>query len=95
MYVSRPGARIYYQVTGRGDRDLFLCPQCHPLVYHRVWKNQIPHLSRYFRVVTMDSRGNGRSDRPASGYDLETRYGDFCAVVREAARPPFVLVGYS
>ena len=48
-----------------------------------------------FRVVSMDFRGNGRSDRPAAGYDFETLYGDLIAVLDEAARPPFVLVGYS
>jgi pimeloyl-ACP methyl ester carboxylesterase/UDP:flavonoid glycosyltransferase YjiC (YdhE family) len=95
MYVSRPGARIHYQVTGSGDRDLFLCPPCHPSAFSRVWKNQIPYLSRHFRVITMDFRGNGRSDRPLTGYDMATRYGDFSAVIREAARPPFVLVANS
>jgi pimeloyl-ACP methyl ester carboxylesterase len=56
---------------------------------------QVPYLSRTFRVVTTDFRGNGRSDRPATGYEFDTLYGDLCAVLDEAARPPFALVGYS
>jgi hypothetical protein len=75
-------------VTGSGGRDLFLLPQCQPATYSRQWKNQVPYLSRYFRVVTMDLRGNGRSDRPAGGYDLDTRYQDFLAVLETAVRPP-------
>jgi predicted glycosyltransferase/predicted alpha/beta hydrolase family esterase len=43
----------------------------------------------------MDLRGNGRSDRPAGGYDLDTRYQDFLAVLETAVRPPFALVAYS
>ena len=43
----------------------------------------------------MDFRGNGRSDRPAAGYDFDTLYGDLSAVLETAARPPFALVGYS
>jgi pimeloyl-ACP methyl ester carboxylesterase/predicted glycosyltransferase len=95
MYVSRDGVRLFYQVTGSGDRDLFLLPQCQPVTYSRQWKSQIPYLSRYFRVVTMDLRGNGRSDRPASGYDLDTRYQDWLAVLEETVRPPFALAALS
>jgi pimeloyl-ACP methyl ester carboxylesterase len=46
-------------------------------------------------VATMDLRGNGRSDRPPSGYDLDTRYQDLLAVLEETVRPPFALVALS
>jgi pimeloyl-ACP methyl ester carboxylesterase/predicted glycosyltransferase len=95
MYVHRPDARIFYQVTGSGPRDLFLLPPCQVVVHSRMWKHQIPYLSRYFRVITMDPRGNGRSDRPATGYDLEARYGDMLAVLEEVARPPFAFLAFS
>lgn len=73
MYVSRDGVKLFYQVTGGSGPDVFLLPQCQPVTYSRQWKNQIPYLSRYFRVATMDPRGNGRSDRPPTGYDLLSR----------------------
>ena len=95
MYVHRPDARIFYQVTGTGARDLFLLPPCQVVVHSRMWKHQIPYLSRYFRVITMDPRGNGRSDRPATGYDLEARYGDMLAVLEEVARPSFAFLAFS
>jgi pimeloyl-ACP methyl ester carboxylesterase/UDP:flavonoid glycosyltransferase YjiC (YdhE family) len=95
MYVSRPDAKIFYQVTGSGDRDVVLVPPCFPVVHSRVWKMQAPYLARSFRVVTKDFRGNGRSDRPLTGYDFDTQYGDLTAVLDETARPPFALVGYS
>src|SRR3984893_9271010 len=95
MYVHRPDASIFYHVTGSGARDLLLLPQCQVVTYSRMWKHQIPYLSRYFRVITMDPRGNGRSDRPPTGYDLDTRYGDLVAVLDEVARPPIALVAFS
>ncbi|HSB42967.1 MAG TPA: alpha/beta fold hydrolase [Methylomirabilota bacterium] len=95
MYVSRDGVKLFYQVTGGEGRDLFLLPQCQPVTHSRQWKNQIPYLSRYFRVITMDVRGNGRSDRPPTGYDLGSRYDDFLAVLAETVRPPFALVALS
>jgi pimeloyl-ACP methyl ester carboxylesterase len=87
--------KLYYQVTGAGLRDLFLLPQCQPASYSRQWKYQIPYLSRYFRVATMDPRGNGRSDRPDAGYDLDSRYEDLLAVLEETVRQPFALVAYA
>lgn len=96
MYLHRPGeASIFYQITGAGARDLFLLPQCQVVTHSRMWKHQIPYLARYFRVITMDQRGNGRSDRPVTGYDLDTRYGDLAAVLAEVARPPFALAAFS
>ena len=95
MYATNAGVKLFWHATGAGSRDLVLLPQCQPVVYSRQFKAQIPYLSRYFRVVTTDPRGNGRSDRPAEGYDLECRYRDLLAVLGEAVRPPFALVAYS
>ena len=95
MYVTRDGVNLFYQATGSEASDLFLLPQCQPVTYSRQWKSQVPYLSRYFRVVTMDMRGNGRSDRTPSGYDLDTRYQDLLAVLEASVRPPFALVAVS
>jgi pimeloyl-ACP methyl ester carboxylesterase/predicted glycosyltransferase len=95
MYVNRPDAKIFYQATGSGERDLFLLPPCQVVTHSRMWKHQVPYLSRYFRVITMDQRGNGRSDRPATGYDLDSRYADLAAVIEDATRAPFALVAFS
>ena len=40
MYVHRPDARIFYQVTGSGARDLFLLPPCQVVTHSRMWKHQ-------------------------------------------------------
>ncbi len=95
MFVDRPGTKIFYQTAGTGPRDLFLHGPSQPAVHSRMWKNNVPYLSRYFRVTVMDARGNGRSGRPQTGYDFATRYGDMVAVLAEAVRPPFALVAYS
>src|SRR5437667_3568897 len=95
MFVERPDAKIFWQATGHGSPDLFLCPPRQPVAYGRLWKNQIPYLSHSFRVVTMDPRGNGRSDRTPSGFDFETHYADLLAVLEAAVRPPFAFVAFS
>src|SRR5215472_12484012 len=42
---------------------------------------QIPYLARHCRVLTFDGRGNGRSDRPPSGYDERDFAADALAVM--------------
>jgi len=95
MYATNGGVKLFWHATGEGHRDLVLLPQCQPVTYSRQFKSQIPYLSRYFRVVTTDPRGNGRSDRPATGYDLDTRYRDLLAVLEQAVTPPFALAALS
>jgi pimeloyl-ACP methyl ester carboxylesterase len=63
-YVEREGVRVHYEAYGSGERTVLLLPTW-SIIHSRQWKLQIPYLARYFRVVTFDGRGNGRSDRPA------------------------------
>ena len=64
-YVERDGVRVFYEVYGDAPTTFLLFPTG-PISHSRLWKAQIPYLSRYFRVVTFDPRGNGRSDRPGT-----------------------------
>jgi pimeloyl-ACP methyl ester carboxylesterase len=66
--VVRDGVRIAYEVFGEGERTV-LFPPVDPIVESRVWKAQVPWLARRARVVTIDPRGNGRSDRPTDTVD--------------------------
>lgn len=61
--VERDGVRVFYEVYGDGPTTFLLFPTS-PISHSRLWKAQIPYLSRHFRVITFDPRGNGRSDRP-------------------------------
>ena len=62
-FVERDGVRVFYEVYGDAPTTFLLFPTS-PISHSRLWKSQIPYLSRYFRVVAFDPRGNGRSDRP-------------------------------
>jgi len=64
-YVERDGVRVFYEVYGDAPTTFLLFPPS-PISHSRLWKAQIPYLSRHFRVVAFDPRGNGRSDRPTS-----------------------------
>jgi pimeloyl-ACP methyl ester carboxylesterase/predicted glycosyltransferase len=81
-YVERAGVRLYYEVYGSGEQTVFLLPTW-SIIHSRHWKMQIPYLARHCRVVTFDGRGNGRSDRPAAGYE-ETEFAADALAVMDA-----------
>ncbi len=62
-YIERDGVRVHYEVHGSGEPTILFCPTW-TLVDSRVWKMQVPYFARHGRVIVLDPRGNGRSDRP-------------------------------
>jgi pimeloyl-ACP methyl ester carboxylesterase len=93
-FVDRDGVAIHYEVYGDGDPTVFfLMPDT--IVESRGWKAQIPFLSRFFRVVVSDPRGNGLSGFPgdAEGYGDRVLMDDAWAVLDEVGADEAVLVG--
>jgi pimeloyl-ACP methyl ester carboxylesterase/predicted glycosyltransferase len=62
--IERDGVRIGYDVYGDADRPTLVLFTSWAIVHMRQWKFQVPYLSRHFRVITVEGRGNGRADRP-------------------------------
>ncbi len=58
------------------------------------WRKVLPVLARHYRVVAPDMRGMGRSDKPASGYDLRTVSTDIWELVRALDLERPYLVGH-
>src|SRR6185295_5105804 len=85
---------IGYEVFGEGDPTVVFVP-IDPFVHSRAWKAQVPYLARTCRVVTVDPRGNGRSDRPTepSAYDDLEYVADTLAVMDALGIDAAVLVG--
>lgn len=95
-YVDSEGVRIHYEVFGDGELTILLMPTW-TVVHKRLWKAQVPYLSRYFRVVLYDGPGNGLSDRPldpaAYHHDVQVRHA--LAVLGAADTDHAVVVGLS
>jgi pimeloyl-ACP methyl ester carboxylesterase len=93
-YTERAGVRLYYEVYGSGEPTIFLLPTW-SIIHSRHWKMQIAYLARHCRVVTFDGRGNGWSDRPATGYDEHEFAADARAVLAATGTGRAVIVSLS
>jgi pimeloyl-ACP methyl ester carboxylesterase len=94
--VDRDGIRLHFEIYGEGERSIVFLPTW-SLVHSRVYKAQIPYFSDRFRVIAIDPRGNGRSDRPdrAEDYGLDIQVDDALAVMDATGTRRAILFGYS
>jgi pimeloyl-ACP methyl ester carboxylesterase len=93
-FVERDGVRLWWEVYGSGEQTVFLLPTW-SIIHSRHWKAQIPYLARHFRVLLFDGRGNGRSDRPAAGYEEREFAADALAVMEATQTEQAALVSLS
>ena len=97
-FIDRDGVRTYYAVWGEGvQAGAIVFAPIYQVVDMRLLKATVPYLSRYFKVVTIDLRGSGRSDRPAdpAAYSLDHYYADMLAVIDHLQLERLAIVGVS
>ena len=91
-YCSASGIRIYYEVSGEGYP--FVMVHANPFD-HNLWMYQVSHFSSAFKVIVLDIRGYGRSDKPTSEFTLKEMGDDVLAVCREEGVSEAILGGVS
>ncbi len=62
---------------------------------HNLWMYQIAHFSTYFKVVAIDIRGYGRSDKPETPFSLKDMADDVLGVCRDLNVKEAILGGVS
>jgi pimeloyl-ACP methyl ester carboxylesterase/predicted glycosyltransferase len=94
--VVRDGVRVGYEVYGAGEPTILLLTSW-AIVHARQWKAQVPYLARRFRVITVEGRGNGRTDRPvtAEAYSDREYVDDAIAALDATGVDRAVIVGLS
>jgi pimeloyl-ACP methyl ester carboxylesterase/predicted glycosyltransferase len=95
-FIERDGVKVAYELYDNDAPTLLLLPTW-SIVHSRAWKAQVPYLSRHWRVVAFDGRGNGRSDRPATleAYADREFVADAVDVLDATGTDQAVLVGWS
>jgi len=86
--------RIAWEEFGSGSPAIVLLPSS-PIIHSRQWKAQIHFLSRQWRVIAFDGRGNGGSDRPTdpAAYHDDRIVEDIATVMDATGTDQAVLVG--
>ena len=97
-YAQSGDVSIAYQVTGDGPFDLVLVPG---FISHLEFDWEEPRhaaflerLSSFSRLIRLDKRGTGLSDRHGGIADLETRMDDVRAVMDAVGTERASLFGY-
>ena len=95
-YTVRNGVRLHWEVYGEGEPTVFLLPTW-SIIHSRHWKMQVAYLARHCRVLVMDGRGNGLSDRPLdpAAYADEEFAADALAVMDDTDTASAALVALS
>lgn len=77
-FVETNHIRLHCVTQGEGELVVLL--HGFPEFWYS-WRYQIPALARHFKVVVPDLRGYNDSDKPASGYDLDTLSADIRGLI--------------
>ncbi len=91
-YSTANGIKIYYEVYGEGFP--FVLVHANPFD-HNLWLYQVNHFSTYFKIIAVDIRGYGRSDKPATNFTLEDMAEDVLSVCRDEGVKEAILGGVS
>ena len=90
---AKDGTRLFHRDWGEGPAIVFAASWA---LSSEMWAYQVAHLSDAgFRCVAYDRRGHGRSDVPATGYDMDTFADDLASVIETLDLRDVILVGHS
>ena len=96
-FVVRDGVRVAYDVYGQRNSPTVVLLPTWAIAEPLHWKAQTAPLARRFRVITIDGRGTGRSDRPSEpgAYTQSAHADDVIAVMNATDTAQAVVAGVS
>ena len=91
-FKTSDGISIHYLEAGSGRSIVFIPGWTMPAW---IWQKQIDEFSKHYRVIAVDPRSQGESDKPPYGHLPETRARDYKELVDQLGLKHPVLVGWS
>jgi len=92
QYAEVNGVKLCYEIDGEGY-PLFLI---HGFgAKKESWIAQVPELSKHYKVITLDNRGAGKSERPEAEYTMEIFADDLNALMGHLGIEKANIAGWS
>ncbi|WPN96855.1 alpha/beta hydrolase [Pseudomonas sp. MUP55] len=92
VWFDHEGCSLHYEEYGHGAPLILI----HGLgSSSQDWELQVPVLARHYRLIVVDVRGHGRSDKPRERYSIKGFMLDLNALIEHLALPPAHVVGLS
>jgi pimeloyl-ACP methyl ester carboxylesterase len=91
--LSRDGVALAYEESGRGEPPVVLVHgwTCD----HAYFAPQAEHLSQQHRVISVDLRGHGESDKPEQDYTMAQFAGDIVWLCQQLRVEKPIVIGHS
>ena len=91
--ANREGVNLRYLDTGSGDPALvFIHGWC---CDQTTWRDQIKAFSPRHRIIAVNLRGHGASDKPDQDYDIAGFVDDMTWLIQEIGLDRPVIIGHS
>ena len=90
--INLGNINLHYEISGEGDPVLLihgLGSSCQD------WELQVDYFSRNYRVITIDLRGHGKSEKPPGPYSIPLFTEDTARLLKELKCSPAHILGIS
>ncbi|MFC1531634.1 alpha/beta fold hydrolase [Gemmatimonadota bacterium] len=91
-FQTSDGVELHYLEAGSGPTLIFVPGWTMPA---DIWEHQLRHFASTHRVVALDPRGQGRSEKPTYGYQPSRRALDIGELLEHLGGEPAVVAGWS
>ncbi|MDR6920669.1 alpha/beta hydrolase [Chryseobacterium sp. 2987] len=93
-YITMPdGKKIYCEIYGQGEPFLLLHGNGDSI---NTFKNQIPEFAKYYQVIAIDTRGQGKStDNDTESFNYQIFEKDLEEIIRQLQLQKVSIVGWS
>lgn len=92
LFAEVNGIKLCYDIHGQGDPVILI----HGFGDRKEhWRAQVGDLSKHFKVIRLDNRGSGKSDRPDGDYSMELYASDIAGLLDVLGIKQTYIVGHS